>query len=93
LIRSQEHGNLKPDLQEDQCVTEIKPGRYKHFKGGEYEVIGIAQHSETLEKLVVYRPLYGEKGIWVRPLDMFLDMKVIDGTHVPRFEFQGEMND
>ena len=50
---------------------EIKPGRYRHFKGKEYEVIGVASHSETLEPMVVYRALYGEKGLWVRPAAMW----------------------
>jgi len=72
-------------------VSEIKPGRYKHFKGGEYEVIAVARHSESLEQLVVYRPLYGERAIWVRPLDMFLDMKEIEGEQLPRFAFLGAM--
>ena len=49
----------------------IKPGKYRHFKGGEYELIGIAKHSETLEPMVVYRALYGEGGLWVRPAAMF----------------------
>lgn len=72
-------------------MSEIKPGRYKHFKGGEYEVIAVARHSESLQQLVVYRPLYGEKDIWVRPLDMFLDMKEIEGEQVARFAFLGAM--
>ncbi len=71
-------------------MAKIKLGKYKHFKGGEYEIIAVANHSETLEKLVVYRPLYGEGAIWVRPLDMFLDMKEIEGKEVPRFQFMGE---
>jgi hypothetical protein len=67
-------------------VAEIELGKYEHFKGGKYEVLGVAQHSETLEKLVVYRPLYGEGGMWVRPLTMFFDMKEKDGKQVPRFQ-------
>ena len=50
---------------------DIRPGRYRHFKGGEYEVLGVAAHSETLEPMVVYRALYGEKGLWVRPASMW----------------------
>ncbi len=50
---------------------EIKPGKYRHFKGGEYELIGVARHSETLEPMVVYRALYGEGGLWVRPASMW----------------------
>lgn len=64
----------------------IKPGRYRHFKGGEYEVIDLALHSETEETLVVYRPLYGERRLWVRPLPMFNDRKELDGRMVPRFD-------
>ena len=63
----------------------IPPGRYRHYKGNEYEVIGIAQHSETLEPMVVYRPLYGAGGLWVRPVAMFAEDVVIDGKTQPRF--------
>ncbi len=63
----------------------IVPGRYRHFKGGLYEVLGLAQHSETLETLVVYRALYGEKGLWVRPVAMFLEQVAFEGQIVPRF--------
>lgn len=65
--------------------AEPKPGRYRHYKGNEYEVIGLAQHSETLEPLVVYRALYGAQGLWVRPRDMFLESVDIDGKRLPRF--------
>ena len=65
----------------------LKIGRkYKHFKGGEYLVLHAAKHSETLEDLVVYQALYGEMGIWIRPLDMFLSQKEVDGVMVNRFE-------
>jgi len=70
-------------------MNEIRPGRYRHYKGQEYEVIGIAQHSETLEDLVVYRALYGEGELWVRPKEMFLSMVEQEGKKVPRFEFLG----
>lgn len=60
-------------------------GRYLHYKGNAYEVIGLARHSETLEWLVVYRPEYGERGLWVRPLDMFAGTVTVDGREVPRF--------
>ena len=60
-------------------------GRYRHFKGGEYEVLGIATHSETGEELVVYRACYGEKKLWVRPKDMFLQVVEYEGKEVPRF--------
>ena len=63
----------------------LKPGKYRHFKGGEYEVQGVATHSETGEQLVVYTPLYGEAGLWVRPLSMFLEMVDQDGKSQPRF--------
>ena len=60
-------------------------GRYRHYKGGEYEVIGVARHSETLEPLVVYRPLYNSTGWWVRPHAMFFGTLMIDGIEQPRF--------
>ncbi len=63
----------------------LRPGRYRHFKGGEYQVIDIARHSETGEEMVVYRPLYGEGKLWVRPLHMFLQQVEKDGETVPRF--------
>ena len=66
---------------------ELQPGRYRHFKGGEYQVQGIATHSETGEKLVVYTPLYGEGGLWVRPLSMFLETVERDGEAQPRFTY------
>ena len=62
------------------------PGRYRHFKGGMYEAIGLARHSETLEDMVVYRALYGDGGLWVRPAAMFFELVVLDGKSVPRFE-------
>ena len=61
------------------------PGRYRHYKGGEYEVIGVARHSETHEPLVVYRPLYNDSGWWVRPHAMFFEQVEIDGRLQPRF--------
>lgn len=71
-------------------MSEIKLGKYRHFKGNEYEVIGIANHSETLEKMVVYRALYGEKEIWVRPLSMWDEEITRDGKTFKRFEYIGE---
>ena len=65
--------------------NEPVPGRYRHFKGGEYEVVGVARHSETHEYLVVYRPLYGDGGLWVRPLAMFAETVTHEGKDVPRF--------
>lgn len=70
--------------------AQLLPGRYRHFKGGEYEVIGIATHSETHEPMVVYRPLYDDTGMWVRPLAMFLETVVHEGRTVRRFERIGE---
>lgn len=64
----------------------IEPGRYRHYKGNEYEVIGVARHSETLEELVVYRALYGERGLWVRPAGMFAEDVVVEGYGMRRFE-------
>jgi hypothetical protein len=61
-------------------------GRYRHYKGGEYEVVGVARHSETLEPLVVYRPLYNATGLWVRPHAMFFGSVNVEGRLVARFE-------
>lgn len=67
---------------------ELKPGKYRHYKGNDYQVIDVATHSEDESKLVVYRPLYGEGKLWVRPLAMFVEtVKLEDGTTVPRFAF------
>lgn len=66
-------------------MSTIKPGRYRHFKGNEYEVIGTARHSETLEELVVYRALYGDGGLWVRPATMWTETVERDGYRGPRF--------
>ena len=65
---------------------ELKPGKYRHFKGNEYEVIGTDRHSETLEEMVVYRALYGEGGLWVRPASMWSEHIDRDGYTGPRFE-------
>lgn len=69
---------------------EIKPGKYRHFKGGEYEVLCMARHSETLEDMVVYRALYGEGGIWVRPARMWNETVERDGETHLRFTYIGE---
>ncbi len=61
------------------------PGLYRHYKGGMYEVVGTVRHSETLEPLTLYRALYGEQGLWVRPAAMFLEEVLIDGVCQPRF--------
>jgi hypothetical protein len=68
----------------------IQPGRYRHYKGKAYEVIGIARHSETEEELVVYRKMYGDHSLWVRPLGMFAEDVLVDGLKVPRFERVGD---
>ena len=68
----------------------IEPGRYRHYKGNEYEVLFVARHSETEEELVVYQPLYGDRGYWVRPLAMFTETVERDGVRVARFEFLAE---
>ena len=70
-------------------MEEIKLGKYRHFKGNEYEVIGIAKHSETLEEMVVYRALYGENGYWVRPANMWNEVIERDGKRFKRFEYIG----
>lgn len=64
---------------------QVRPGRYRHYKGREYEVLGIARHSETEEALVVYRCLYGDYSLWVRPLAMFIEEVEVDGALRPRF--------
>ena len=66
---------------------EIKPGKYRHFKGNFYEMIGVARHSETMEEMVVYRALYGEGGLWVRPAAMWTETIDRDGYHGPRFQY------
>ena len=65
----------------------VKPGRYRHYKGKDYVVFGVARHSETEEEMVVYRTDYGDKSLWVRPKQMFQQTIVVDGKEVPRFEF------
>ncbi len=67
----------------------LKIGRYRHYKGNEYEVIGVAKHSEDETELVVYRPLYGEKALWVRPLSMFIETVKVSGETIPRFKYIG----
>lgn len=69
---------------------ELKPGKYRHFKGKEYELIGIASHSETLEPMVVYRALYGDGGLWVRPAVMWTEEVCRDDYRGPRFIHIGE---
>lgn len=71
-------------------MESIKPGRYRHFKGKEYEVPGVARHSETEEELVVYRALYGDFGLWVRPVSMWNKTVERDGKTFRRFTYIGE---
>lgn len=71
-------------------MESIKPGRYRHFKGKEYEVLGVARHSETEEELIVYRALYGDFGLWVRPVSMWNETVERDGKTFRRFTYIGE---
>ena len=71
-------------------MEEIRIGKYRHFKGNEYRVLGMARHSETLEEMVVYQALYGEQGIWVRPAHMWNETVERDGYCGPRFAYIGE---
>ena len=77
-------GDLSP------LPTEPKPGLYRHYKGNDYRVIGLARHSETLEPVVVYQALYGERGTWVRPAAMFVETVEVVGKRVPRFARVGD---
>ena len=70
-------------------MTSPSPGRYRHYKGNEYTVLGVALHSESLEELVLYRQEYGDHGLWVRPKEMFLETVEVDGQVMPRFQFVG----
>lgn len=69
------------------------PGRYRHYKGNDYDVYEVATHSEDESKLVVYRPCYGERALWVRPLTMFTETVEVDGESVPRFAYVGDIPD
>ena len=71
-------------------MKKLKPGLYRHYKGQDYQVIEVARHTETEEQLVVYRALYGERGLWVRPLAMFVEQVEIEGKLQPRFSFVGD---
>lgn len=79
-----------PEAGEERGMEEIKPGRYRHFKGNEYEVICTATHSETMEPMVVYRALYGARGVWVRPVSMWNEVVERDGKRQRRFTYVGE---
>lgn len=71
-------------------MSEIKKGRYRHYKGNEYEVVGVAKHSETLEPMVVYKALYGDGELWVRPLSMWNEKVNVNGVEMLRFTYIGE---
>ncbi len=71
-------------------MEELKPGKYRHFKGNEYRLIAVAKHSETLAPMVVYEALYGEVGLWVRPAEMWSEQVDRDGYSGPRFTYIGE---
>lgn len=73
--------------------TSIQPGRYRHFKGNEYTVVGMARHSETLEEMIVYRQEYGDHGLWVRPKQMFSETVKFEGRDVPRFQPLGSSSE
>lgn len=72
-------------------AVELKPGRYRHYKGKEYAIFRVARHSETEEPYVVYRTLYGVRDWWVRPYGMFMETVVVDGIALPRFEYIGPL--
>lgn len=82
-------GNVCSNSAEAPALVPV--GRYRHYKGQDYEVLGLARHSETEEWLVVYRCLYGDYGLWVRPLAMFTETVQQDGEVVPRFRYSGPM--
>jgi hypothetical protein len=76
---------MNNDVDDLPSLPDIPLGRYRHYKGGEYEVLGVVRHSETLEPLVLYRPLYNTSGMWVRPFAMFLETVQVEGQPVRRF--------
>ena len=71
----------------------MQTGIYEHYKGNQYKVIDIARHSETDELLVLYRPMYGDESLWVRPFAMFFEKVTVDGVLVPRFKYVGDVNE
>ena len=76
---------MNNDVDDLPSLPAISLGRYRHYKGGEYEVLGVVRHSETLEPLVLYRPIYNDSGMWVRPHAMFLETVAVGGAQVLRF--------
>lgn len=86
--------NTRNSYSLERCIImEIRKGVYRHFKGNKYEVIGMAKNSETLEETVVYRALYGDRGLWVRPASMWNEKVERDGKTYTRFEFIGEKDE
>lgn len=81
------HGSHNRPPSYARVMEPVRTGRYRHYKGGEYEVLGEARHSETEEALVLYRPLVGDSGLWVRPKAMFLESVLVAGVEQPRFAF------
>lgn len=77
-------------LNDEVSMPDIRIGRYRHYKGNEYTVLGVVRHSETRDELVLYRQEYGDHSLWVRPLAMFQELVEIGGEEVPRFKFLGE---
>ena len=77
-------------ITEENTSTSPKIGRYRHFKGNIYSLLYIAKHSETLEDMAVYRQLYGDGSVWVRPCSMFTETVMVDGEEVPRFRYIGK---
>ncbi|MEO7431066.1 MAG: DUF1653 domain-containing protein [Dokdonella sp.] len=75
------------------ALPEVSAGRYRHYKGGDYEVIGVARHSESLEPVVLYRPLYNDSGLWIRPWAMFFEQVDHAGRLQPRFAWMGDAAD
>lgn len=71
-------------------MNEVRPGRYRHYKGRDYEVVATATHTETEETLVIYRALYGDFGLWARPLSMFIETVTLAGESQPRFRYIGD---
>lgn len=72
-------------------MNEIKLGKYRHYKGKEYQLLSVAKHSETLEEYVVYKALYGKCDLWIRPKNMFFEEIIVEGKKIRRFEYIGEI--
>jgi hypothetical protein len=81
-----EKGAQAATKQEGEAMNSIPTGRYRHYKGKEYSVLGVARHSETQEEFVVYRQEHGDRSLWVRPKEMFLETVLVDGRKVARFQ-------